>query len=487
MRYLARLTAAGLSPDQLLGLFAILLQSPVAGRRAIDVLLSSHSPLPQWAVLVLANADLLVQIIGGLERCDSQAPLVSHAWNDAWNQTAAQRRWLRAKPSSETPDSFLDNAVQYYQGCDSFCFHPVVDWCLSADVSTLQFSCCGAGFLDADRGYVTEFNYSELIITATIIIGPRIYVALTNASGWPSWGLAGIPAIRSSSIRCYNIGETYAEVIHTLRVAPYDTFAASYPPEAVSDQVPHILNDHPTYGHGHTLEAAIELSGHTLELCTYLADGGRGYLYATNDTTTSTQDVATGTEILRFTIPNLQLVQTFGVDLFPDVHAQGMAVSELELFVGDPKNHAIQIFVLGGAETLTHWTRQIKGSWTSPRDLFYRDERLYLVDGHALFTEQNDTLPQDSFDEGLHLLPIRRGTSVKVLDDDGNLLQVWSPPKAMESNGLTYDDVTEVTMMGFRTVTSSCQLIVQTYQPCRKFLTKQRSHVQHRIYSLLGV
>ena len=42
MRYLARLTAAGLWPDQLLGLFAILLQSPVAGRRAIDVFLDAQ-------------------------------------------------------------------------------------------------------------------------------------------------------------------------------------------------------------------------------------------------------------------------------------------------------------------------------------------------------------------------------------------------------------------------------------------------------------
>ena len=136
---------------------------------------------------------------------------------------------------------------------------------------------------------------------------------------------------------------------------------------------------------------------------------------------------------------------------------------------------------------MTQWTRQIKGSWTSPRDLFYRDDRLYLVDGHTLFTEQQWAVPQDSFVKHASFLPTRHGTSVKVLTLEGHLLQVWSPPKAMESNGYTYDDVTEVTMMGFRTVSSSCQLIVQTYQPCRTFLTNARSHVQHRIYSLLGV
>jgi hypothetical protein len=410
MRFLARLEAAHLSHEENMRMMAHILNSTLPARRALDIFLSAHCPLPDWAVHgILNNDDLLTNIVGTLERRDFHAALVSQAWLLAWNACASNRAWLH---ELEVNDVRLDD---HHIGWNNTSVHPTGDWLVCSRGATLKLSWCGQ-----NRTYtrVVDFDHN---ITATLVTEKCIYIALASAS------FQERPF--TSVIMCFAVGDTAMEVVETLESMECNDLVATFKDPRVRG----------------------------MAVCTHIVDGGNGFIYAANHIISSSgmrTYGGAGSEILKITAWTgdcvLILDTAFGGGQFCSICLEGMVIVEQRLYVGDPKNWDIQVFSLDGI-----WMHGLLGvgghqlprgtnsPWRATKQLLHHRGRLYLVDGDVHSSN---------------------GDSVKVISLQGVVLQVWrpQPPRTGSSDVTINQDVTEVRLMCIHRICHVWKLVVQT-------------------------
>ena len=365
---LARLQAANLSNDELLRMNAELYaMAPPPHRCAVDELLNARNAgVPGWAVSsVLLSPDLIPRLFASLDIVDCAAARVCKAWRQGWTDTDALRRGLR--PGRQI--KLVDN--------------PNINW------YDLAASPC-----------------SDLVAVRTSMNSVEVIEYQTMSSLGTCHHYEGEPLMSEDYLY---VVEEHGISRHHNR-PPFDMVNRTE-----YDELPDEVQSGVSFFCGSCLGGS----------ATACDDHPGGLLFAVStpsDASEYEDEDGLRDEVFAFDALTLHQCFRFGRGIFQS-EAYCMAVVGDELYVGDCRGCALQVFSLTG-----QYLRQICGDWRQPRALSHFNGRLYLV--------EMDGTAEDGQDEETWC-PARHeaGKRILVLTPEGQRLQVWKPPELPNGPG----------------------------------------------------